>query len=160
MAPGRVIWNLTVEPNSNYANVSWNHNFPAGSSEFQLEFTLDSNGSLSSVPVNQPPIKLAGLIEGAKYRLRVYSNEYHSISSNVVTFETSAAYIKDQVDIATQGWFIGLMCAIALIILILLIVCFIKRSRGGKYPVRDKKDLPLEGVDQKGEDGSFDYQSH
>lgn len=45
----------------------------------------------------------------------------------------SLAYI-DQVDIATQGWFIGLMCAIALIILILLIVCFIKRSRGGKYP--------------------------
>lgn len=44
-----------------------------------------------------------------------------------------SAYI-DQVDIATQGWFIGLMCAIALIILILLIVCFIKRSRGGKYP--------------------------
>ncbi|XP_034724130.1 neurofascin homolog (chicken) a isoform X23 [Etheostoma cragini] len=68
------------------------------------------------------------------------------------------AYI-DQVDIATQGWFIGLMCAIALIILILLIVCFIKRSRGGKYPVREKKDLPLDQVDQK-EDGSFDYQSH
>lgn len=42
MAPGRVIRNLTVKPNSNYANVSWNHNFPAGSSEFQLEFTLDS----------------------------------------------------------------------------------------------------------------------
>ncbi|XP_064821897.1 neurofascin homolog (chicken) a isoform X10 [Oncorhynchus masou masou] len=71
---------------------------------------------------------------------------------------TNEAYSKDQVDIATQGWFIGLMCAIALIILILLIVCFIKRSRGGKYPVREKKDLPLDAVDQKGEDGSFDYQ--
>ncbi|XP_044068842.1 neurofascin homolog (chicken) a isoform X9 [Siniperca chuatsi] len=68
------------------------------------------------------------------------------------------AYI-DQVDIATQGWFIGLMCAIALIILILLIVCFIKRSRGGKYPVRDKKDLPLDQVDQKDQEGSFDYHS-
>ncbi|XP_024915649.1 neurofascin homolog (chicken) a isoform X8 [Cynoglossus semilaevis] len=68
------------------------------------------------------------------------------------------AYI-DQVDIATQGWFIGLMCAIALIILILLIVCFIKRSRGGKYPVRDKKDLPLDSVDQKDPEGSFDYHS-
>ncbi|XP_027128779.1 neurofascin homolog (chicken) a [Larimichthys crocea] len=68
------------------------------------------------------------------------------------------AYI-DEVDIATQGWFIGLMCAIALIILILLIVCFIKRSRGGKYPVRDKKDLPLDPVDQKDQDGSFDYHS-
>lgn len=49
----------------------------------------------------------------------------------------SPAYI-DQVDIATQGWFIGLMCAIALIILILLIVCFIKRSRGGKYPGKNQ----------------------
>ncbi|XP_015198174.2 neurofascin homolog (chicken) a isoform X21 [Lepisosteus oculatus] len=67
------------------------------------------------------------------------------------------AYTKDQVDIATQGWFIGLMCAIALLVLILLIVCFIKRSRGGKYPVRDKKDLPLDPVDQKDQDGSFDY---
>uniref|UniRef100_A0A3B5MU49 Uncharacterized protein n=1 Tax=Xiphophorus couchianus TaxID=32473 RepID=A0A3B5MU49_9TELE len=39
-----------------------------------------------------------------------------------------------QVDIATQGWFIGLMCAIALLILILLIICFIQRNKGGKYP--------------------------
>uniref|UniRef100_A0AAR2JAL7 Neural cell adhesion molecule L1 n=1 Tax=Pygocentrus nattereri TaxID=42514 RepID=A0AAR2JAL7_PYGNA len=69
------------------------------------------------------------------------------------------AYSKDQVDIATQGWFIGLMCAIALLVLILLIVCFIKRSRGGKYPVREKKDLPLDPVDQKDQDGSFDYHS-
>lgn len=44
------------------------------------------------------------------------------------------AYTNNQADIATQGWFIGLMCAIALLVLILLIVCFIKRSRGGKYP--------------------------
>lgn len=42
VAPGWEISNLTVEPNSNYANVSWRHNFPAGSSEFVLEFTLDS----------------------------------------------------------------------------------------------------------------------
>lgn len=36
-------------------------------------------------------------------------------------------------DISTQGWFIGLMCAIALLTLILLTVCFVKRNRGGKY---------------------------
>ncbi|XP_050930688.1 neurofascin homolog (chicken) a isoform X27 [Lates calcarifer] len=171
VAPGREIWNLTVEPNSNYANVSWRHNFPAGSSEFVLEFTLDSDKTVKVVPVKQqPPIKVADLIAGAKYHLRVYSHEHNSISSTSVTFKTKAAYI-DQVDIATQGWFIGLMCAIALIILILLIVCFIKRSRGGKYPgggcvtgvakylVRDKKDLPLDPVDQNNQDGSFDYHS-
>ncbi|XP_071434839.1 neurofascin isoform X13 [Pithys albifrons albifrons] len=67
------------------------------------------------------------------------------------------AYTKNQVDIATQGWFIGLMCAIALLVLILLIVCFIKRSRGGKYPVRDNKDEHLNPEDKNVEDGSFDY---
>ncbi|XP_062402310.1 neurofascin homolog (chicken) a isoform X3 [Sardina pilchardus] len=72
---------------------------------------------------------------------------------------SNEAITTDSVDIATQGWFIGLMCAIALIVLILLIVCFIKRSRGGKYPVRDKKDLPLDPVDGKDPDGSFDYHS-
>ncbi|KAM8915906.1 neurofascin homolog (chicken) a isoform 12-T24 [Spinachia spinachia] len=159
VAHGREIWNLTVEPNSNYANVSWRHNFPAGSSEFVLEFTLDSDKSVKVVPVKQqPPITVADLIAGAKYQLRVYSHELNSVSSKSFIFKTKPAYI-DQVDIATQGWFIGLMCAIALIILILLIVCFIKRSRGGKYPVRDKKDLPLDLVDQKEQDGSFDYHS-
>eukprot|EP00064_Thunnus_orientalis_P012265 superscaffoldBa00001861_g12299 len=158
VAPGLEIWNLTVEPNSNYTNVSWRHNFPADSSEFVLEFTLDSNKTMKIVPVKQPPITVTDLIAGAKYHLRVYSHELNSISSKSITFKTKTAYI-DQVDIATQGWFIGLMCAIALIILILLIVCFIKRSRGGKYPVRDKKDLPLDPVDQKDQDGSFDYHS-
>ncbi|XP_048352416.1 neurofascin isoform X13 [Sphaerodactylus townsendi] len=69
------------------------------------------------------------------------------------------AYAKNQGDIATQGWFIGLMCAIALLVLILLIVCFIKRSRGGKYPVRENKDVPLDPDDQKVDNGSFDYRS-
>ncbi|XP_029951731.1 neuronal cell adhesion molecule-like isoform X5 [Salarias fasciatus] len=50
------------------------------------------------------------------------------------------AVASRQVDIATQGWFIGLMCAIALLILILLIICFIQRNKGGKYPVKEKED--------------------
>ncbi|XP_072212293.1 neurofascin isoform X17 [Excalfactoria chinensis] len=79
----------------------------------------------------------------------------------VIVEETPAllneAYTKNHVDIATQGWFIGLMCAIALLVLILLIVCFIKRSRGGKYPVRDNKDEHLNPEDKNVEDGSFDY---
>ncbi|XP_053339869.1 neurofascin homolog (chicken) a isoform X6 [Clarias gariepinus] len=89
-------------------------------------------------------------------RTQVGSGEVYAEESPHFSNE---AYVTDQVDIATQGWFIGLMCAIALLILILLIVCFIKRSRGGKYPVRDKKDLPLDPVDHKDQDGSFDYNS-
>ncbi|MBN3281366.1 NFASC protein, partial [Polyodon spathula] len=153
----RQIWNLTVSPNSNYVNISWTHNFLPDATEFVIEYT-DSNKTVRSVTVkHETPVKLAGLAEGAKYSVRVYSREYDFISSKTVPFETSAAYTKDHVDIATQGWFIGLMCAIALLVLILLIVCFIKRSRGGKYPVRDKKDLPLDPMEHKDQDGSFDY---
>ncbi|KAM6928306.1 neurofascin homolog (chicken) a [Xenentodon cancila] len=157
-APGLEIWNLTVDSHSDYANVSWRHNFPADSSEFVLELTLDSDNPVKVITVKQAPTMVKDLIAGATYHLRVYSHELNSVSSPTIIFTTKTAYI-DQVDIATQGWFIGLMCAVALIILILLIVCFIKRSRGGKYPVRDKKDLPLDPVDQKDQDGSFDYQN-
>ncbi|XP_072310994.1 neuronal cell adhesion molecule a isoform X9 [Eucyclogobius newberryi] len=62
-----------------------------------------------------------------------------------------------QVDIATQGWFIGLMCAIALLILVLLIVCFIKRNKGGKYPVKEKEDAHQDPEIQpmREDDGTF-----
>ncbi|XP_029990784.1 neurofascin homolog (chicken) a isoform X7 [Sphaeramia orbicularis] len=96
-------------------------------------------------------------------RYKFYLSALTQVGAGEVFAEESPHFANeaymDQVDIATQGWFIGLMCAIALIILILLIVCFIKRSRGGKYPVRDKKDLPLDPVDHKDQDGSFDYHS-
>uniref|UniRef100_A0A673FRD2 Neurofascin-like n=1 Tax=Sinocyclocheilus rhinocerous TaxID=307959 RepID=A0A673FRD2_9TELE len=188
--------------NSTKVNIHWVHVDPSTVNGEFKDYKV-SNGSMKSIQVNhQPPIKLAGLVAGAKYRLRVYSHEHNSISSDYVTFETGrgrsgqdtrekervqhlmciplrnlnilylsfsppllsvcvwllTAY-KEQEDIATQGWFIGLMCAVALLVLILLIVCFIKRSRGGKYPVREKKDLPLDAVDHKDQDGSFDYHS-
>uniref|UniRef100_A0A8D0V9L2 Neuronal cell adhesion molecule n=1 Tax=Sus scrofa TaxID=9823 RepID=A0A8D0V9L2_PIG len=67
------------------------------------------------------------------------------------------AMASRQVDIATQGWFIGLMCAVALLILILLIVCFIRRNKGGKYPVKEKEDAHADPEIQpmKEDDGTF-----
>ncbi|XP_066889451.1 neurofascin isoform X2 [Kogia breviceps] len=151
------IWNVTVLPNSKWANITWKHNFGPGT-DFVVEY-IDSNHTKKSVPVKAQaqPIQLTDLYPGMTYTLRVYSRDNEGISSTVITFMTSTAYTNNQADIATQGWFIGLMCAVALLVLILLIVCFIKRSRGGKYPVREKKDVPLGPEDPKEEDGSFDY---
>lgn len=58
-------------------------------------------------------------------------------------------------DISTQGWFIGLMCAIALLTLILLTVCFVKRNRGGKYSVKEKEDLHPDPEVQSAKDETF-----
>lgn len=38
-----------------------------------------------------------------------------------------------------SDWFIGMICAIALAILSAVMVCIIKRNRGGKYTVQDKE---------------------
>lgn len=64
---------------------------------------------------------------------RKKNTEYYKCSYNVFVC-VWAEYTREQVDIVTQGWFIGLMCAIALLVLIMLTVFFIKKTRGGKYP--------------------------
>ncbi|KAM4619274.1 neuronal cell adhesion molecule-like isoform 1-T2 [Polymixia lowei] len=87
-------------------------------------------------------LMLKGLKEGLSYRVRVvakgHSDQTLHHSEELVVMVPAMA--SRQVDIATQGWFIGLMCAIALLILILLIICFIQRNKGGKYPVKEKED--------------------
>uniref|UniRef100_A0A8D2E1P9 Neural cell adhesion molecule L1-like protein n=1 Tax=Sciurus vulgaris TaxID=55149 RepID=A0A8D2E1P9_SCIVU len=58
-------------------------------------------------------------------------------------------------DISTQGWFIGLMCAVALLTLMLLTVCFVKRNKGGKYSVKEKEDLHPDPEVQSVKDETF-----
>ncbi|XP_070686199.1 neuronal cell adhesion molecule-like [Pempheris klunzingeri] len=87
-------------------------------------------------------IVLKGLKGGLSYRVRLVAKGHQDqpLHHSQELLVTVPAVASRQVDIATQGWFIGLMCAIALLILILLIICFIQRNKGGKYPVKEKED--------------------
>ncbi|XP_059568819.1 neuronal cell adhesion molecule isoform X15 [Myotis daubentonii] len=100
---------------------------------------------------------LKGLMPGTAYKVRVGAEGDSGFVSSEDVFETGPAMASRQVDIATQGWFIGLMCAVALLILILLIVCFIRRNKGGKYPVKEKEDAHPDPEIQpmKEDDGTF-----
>ncbi|AWP08164.1 putative neuronal cell adhesion molecule-like [Scophthalmus maximus] len=102
-----------------------------GEEEWQKELV---NGSQKVV--------LKGLKGGLSYRVRLVARGHHDqpLHHSEELLVTVPAVASRQVDIATQGWFIGLMCAIALLILILLIICFIQRNKGGKYPVKEKED--------------------
>nr|XP_020858645.1 neurofascin isoform X1 [Phascolarctos cinereus] len=152
---GQSIWNFTVKANSKSANLTWDHNLEPGT-DFVIEYSYSNQSE--KIHSKAQSFSVTNLNPGIYYSFRVYSQNRPAITSSLITVQTAdSASTKNQVDIATQGWFIGLMCAIALLVLILLIVCFIKRSRGGKYPVREKKDVPLDPEDQKEEDGSFDY---
>ncbi|KAJ7998564.1 hypothetical protein DPEC_G00206220 [Dallia pectoralis] len=57
--------------------------------------------------------------------------------------------------ISTQGWFIGLMSAVALLTLMVLIACFVNRNKGGKYSVKEKEDLHPDLESQGMHDDTF-----
>ncbi|XP_028732386.1 neurofascin isoform X11 [Peromyscus leucopus] len=155
------------QPNLETINLEWDH--PEHPNGILIGYTLKYvafNGTklgkqmVENFSPNQTKFSVQRADPVSRYRFSLSARTQVG-SGEAATEESPAppneAYTNNQADIATQGWFIGLMCAIALLVLILLIVCFIKRSRGGKYPVREKKDVPLGPEDPKEEDGSFDY---
>ncbi|XP_038608503.1 neuronal cell adhesion molecule isoform X29 [Tachyglossus aculeatus] len=115
------------------------------------------------IPANETSFILKQLNCSTRYKF-YFSAQTSVGSGNQITEEAvttmdegKMAMASRQVDIATQGWFIGLMCAVALLILILLIVCFIRRNKGGKYPVKEKEDARADPEIQpmKEDDGTF-----
>ncbi|KAJ8936475.1 hypothetical protein NQ314_012338 [Rhamnusium bicolor] len=69
----------------------------------------------------------------------------------VSTYDVDGPIIRAKENVATAGWFIGMMLAIAFLLLVLIIVCIFKRNRGGKYAVHEREqangrhDYPDEG---------------
>ncbi|XP_067284537.1 neuronal cell adhesion molecule a isoform X9 [Pseudorasbora parva] len=124
--------------------------------------TTDELGPLKELllPANETNITLDNLKYSTRYKFYLNAMTINgsgpTVTEEAVTIMDEAMTSK-QVDIATQGWFIGLMCAIALLILVLLIVCFIKRNKGGKYPVKEKEDAHQDPEIQpmKEDDGTF-----
>ncbi|XP_076870180.1 neural cell adhesion molecule L1-like protein isoform X2 [Brachyhypopomus gauderio] len=57
--------------------------------------------------------------------------------------------------ISNQGWFIGLMCSVALLTLVMLVACFVNRNKGGKYSVKEKEDLHPDVESQGMNDDTF-----
>ncbi|XP_032554732.1 neural cell adhesion molecule L1-like protein isoform X2 [Chiroxiphia lanceolata] len=86
---------------------------------------------------------IEALEPGTEYTVRLVTKNWvdnNSIFEDVI--ETRGrAYAGIYDGISTQGWFIGLMCAIALLTLLLLTICFVRRNKGGKYSVKEKEDL-------------------
>ncbi|XP_040116789.1 neuronal cell adhesion molecule isoform X12 [Oryx dammah] len=112
------------------------------------------------IPANKTRWILKNLNFSTRYKFYFYAQTAAGSGSQITEEAITTvdeAMASRQVDIATQGWFIGLMCAVALLILILLIVCFIRRNKGGKYPVKEKEDAHADPEIQpmKEDDGTF-----
>uniref|UniRef100_A0A8B9BKU5 Neuronal cell adhesion molecule n=1 Tax=Anser brachyrhynchus TaxID=132585 RepID=A0A8B9BKU5_9AVES len=158
------IRNVTTAAAETYANISWEYEGP-DHANFYVEYGVagsKEDWKKEIVNGSRSFFVLKGLTPGTAYKVRVGAEGLSGFRSSEDVFETGPAMASRQVDIATQGWFIGLMCAVALLILILLIVCFIRRNKGGKYPVKEKEDAHADPEIQpmKEDDGTFgEYRS-
>ncbi|XP_015815440.3 neural cell adhesion molecule L1-like protein isoform X6 [Nothobranchius furzeri] len=129
--------------------------------EYQLINGTEEVGALQTIDINNPKTSkwvLRDLEPLSKYKLYLRSCTTKGcgpvVSEECTTdLETSLASVHG--GISTQGWFIGLMCAIALLTLIVLIACFVNRNKGGKYSVKEKEDLHPDVESQGMNDDTF-----
>ncbi|XP_070766445.1 neural cell adhesion molecule L1.2 [Enoplosus armatus] len=154
--------NISLSVGENSVNLSWVTKKRHRNVSFQIQYLNKNDGSkwkkTEMVNSSLSAYQLQGLTPGSHYHLRF-------IHSNATFWETDietegTGVMEVQQSFATQGWFIGLVSAIVLLLLILLILCFIKRSKGGKYSVKDKEEGPMDSEARPMKDETFgEYRS-
>ncbi|KAG7228371.1 hypothetical protein INR49_009235 [Caranx melampygus] len=162
--------NINLSVGENAVNFSWVAKKRHRNVSFQIHYLKKSDGDKwkksEKVNSSQSFYQLQGLTPGSHYRLRFTYNNSTFWETDIDTEGTGVTEV--QPSFATQGWFIGVVSAIVLLLLILLILCFIKRSKGGKYSgnlhikhvVRQTSKLALPYFDMKDkEDGPMDSEA-
>uniref|UniRef100_A0A3Q1ME84 Neural cell adhesion molecule L1-like protein n=2 Tax=Bos TaxID=9903 RepID=A0A3Q1ME84_BOVIN len=156
-----------IKVDKDTATLSWglpkklNGNLTGYLLQYQIINDTDEIGELNDINIttpSKPSWRLLNLSATTKYKF--YLRACTSKGCGKPITEESATlgegkYAGLYDDISTQGWFIGLMCAIALLTLILLTVCFVKRNKGGKYSVKEKEDLHPDPEVQSAKDETF-----
>ncbi|KAG7203224.1 hypothetical protein KM043_010327 [Ampulex compressa] len=149
----------TISKENGYSNVQviWQPNLNGNpGSHFFVKYKLKGETiSLETDPEFQSnTIEVRGLQSGEVYVMSIVAvdGDYMTESESQEVETSSGGPIMEPTEnVATAGWFIGMMLAIAFLLLVLIIVCVIKRNRGGKYAVHERElaagrgDYPDEG---------------
>ncbi|XP_040921501.1 neural cell adhesion molecule L1.2 isoform X2 [Toxotes jaculatrix] len=149
--------NITVSVAEKAVNLSWVAKKRHRNVSFQIHYLRKNEGEkwkkTEKLNSSQSFYQLQGLTPGSHYRLRFIYNNNTFWETHIETEGTEVTEV--QPSFATQGWFIGVVSAIVLLLLILLILCFIKRSKGGKYSVKDKEEGPMDSEARPMKDETF-----
>ncbi|XP_073794707.1 cell adhesion molecule L1-like a isoform X5 [Danio rerio] len=93
-----------------------------------------------------------GLSPGTVYTVRLQASRRVGVPSIFEeVFKTRKASSRQEM--GSQEWFVGMMCAVALLTLLVLIGCFVLKNKGGKYAVKEKENIPADpeshGMDEE-----------
>uniref|UniRef100_G1PPL6 Neural cell adhesion molecule L1 n=1 Tax=Myotis lucifugus TaxID=59463 RepID=G1PPL6_MYOLU len=148
----------------NYSVVSWVPKEGQCNFGFQILFKPLSDEKMDAIPpqyvsYNQRSYTQWDLQPGTNYQIQLLKEAVLLHETFVTTNGTGRVRLPPP-GFTTEGWFIGFVSAIILLLLILLILCFIKRSKGGKYSVKDKEDTQVDSEARPMKDETFgEYRS-
>ncbi|XP_035244740.1 neural cell adhesion molecule L1-like protein isoform X4 [Anguilla anguilla] len=150
-----ILFNISSSVSDKFAKISWIPRSEQKESEFYVAYMNDRKGNWKiseAVNTSKSFHIIEGLEPGTVYTVRLMTKNWvdnSSIFEDVIkTRGTGPSSMRG--GISTQGWFIGVMTAVALLTLIALIACFVNRNKGGKYSVKEKEamhpDLESQGM--------------
>ncbi|KAJ8260389.1 hypothetical protein GJAV_G00181540 [Gymnothorax javanicus] len=148
--------NISMSVGDRSVNLSWVPGERHRNVQFSVQYQRNIDGSVvvsDTVNSSQSFHTIKNLEPGTHYNLSIIFNNLTHWTEDIKTEGPAVSVIVG--NFATQGWFIGLISAIVLLLLILLILCFIKRSKGGKYSVKDKEEGQVDSEARPMKDDTF-----
>uniref|UniRef100_G1RTH9 L1 cell adhesion molecule n=1 Tax=Nomascus leucogenys TaxID=61853 RepID=G1RTH9_NOMLE len=152
--------NISATAGENYSVVSWVPKEGQCNFRFHILFKAlgEEKGGASLSPqyvsYNQSSYTQWDLQPDTDYEIHLFKERMFRHQMAVKTNGTGRVRLPPA-GFATEGWFIGFVSAIILLLLALLILCFIKRSKGGKYSVKDKEDTQVDSEARPMKDETF-----
>ena len=112
--------------------------------------------------LNENSIVVRGLEPGLTYQFRVVAVDgQFQTPSRIQDVTTYASFPPmDQINqstVASSGWFIGMVLALIFLACVCVVVCLIKRNRGGKYAVQEQEVAHGRGQDYDDGTGFMEY---
>ncbi|XP_017900555.1 PREDICTED: neural cell adhesion molecule L1 isoform X1 [Capra hircus] len=157
--------NISAMAGENYSVVSWVPKEGQCNFGFQIWFKALGDEKLVTrlppqyVSYNQSSYTQWDLQPDTDYEIQLLKEQVLLHQMAVKTNGTGRVRLPPA-GFATEGWFIGFISAIVVLLLVLLILCFIKRSKGGKYSVKDKEDTQVDSEARPMKDETFgEYRS-
>ncbi|XP_030330139.1 neural cell adhesion molecule L1 isoform X1 [Strigops habroptila] len=155
------------EVGEDFTVLHWTLAHPQANVEFKVQYmsktTEGSWQDSGSVNSSLGLFRLRDLSPGTSYRVQFVGRNHsgHHVPFWESEVQTNGTLLpRPARGFATEGWFIGFVSAAVLLLLLLLILCFIKRSKGGKYSVKDKEDTQADSEARPMKDETFgEYRS-
>ncbi|XP_026009644.1 cell adhesion molecule L1-like a isoform X3 [Astatotilapia calliptera] len=155
--------NISSYVSDTFAKISWTAREEQRSLQLYVAYmnNRDGNWRISeAVNASQSFHIIDGLEPGTVYTVRLMAKrllDNASIFEDVIETRTKGAASQES-SFSTHGWMIGTMCAVALLTLVVVIACFLRKNKGGKYAVKEKEEPHSDTESQKMNDDTFcDY---